>query len=404
MLLKLAWKNMWRNKNRTIITMSAIFFAVILSVLTSSLKTGVFDNLVKNVVSFYLGYLQVHKQGYWNEQTLENCFETTDSLERNILADENVTGLSPRLESFALAASDEITKGCLVVGIDPVQENKITSLESKLTEGDYLTKKDNAVLLSAGLAQRLKLSLHDTVILISQGYHGATAAGKYYIKGLLKFGSPDLNDKALFMPLALAQDFYSAGNMLTAYVISVSKPAIVEQTSASLKNTLGNFYEVMSWEDMMPEIKQHIATDSNNMQVIQGVLYLLISFGIFSTLLMLMAERKFEMGMLVAIGMKKIKLSSLLLMESVITVICGCLLGILISIPAVYYLHEHPIRIGGEAANAYERFGFEAIFPTATHIQIFITQGIIVLVIGLILSVYPVYKVIRLSPVTAMRR
>jgi ABC-type lipoprotein release transport system permease subunit len=404
MLFKLAWKNMWRNKIRTIITMSAIFFAVILSVLTSSLKTGVFNNLVKNMVSFYSGYIQVHKQGYWNEQILENCFEANDTLTKKILRHQNVSALAPRLESFALAASAEITKGCLIVGVEPKEENKITDLQSKLTEGEYVSKNDNAVLLSAGLALRLKLKLHDTVILISQGYHGATAAGKYFIKGLLKFGSPDLNDKALFMPLLLAQDFYGANGMLTAYVVAINNPALVKQTSTSIKKEAGSSYEVMSWEEMMPEIKQHIVTDSNNMRVIQGILYLLISFGIFSTLLMLMAERKFEMGMLVAIGMKKINLSSLLLLESVITVISGCLLGILISIPVVYYLNKHPIRIGGEAAKAYERFGFEAIFPTATQANIFVSQGITVLIIGFVLSIYTVFKVIRLNPVTAMRR
>jgi len=155
---------------------------------------------------------------------------------------------------------------------------------------------------------------------------------------------------------------------------------------------------------MMPEIQQHIATDSNNMQAVQLLLYLLISFGIFSTLLMLMVERKFEMGMLVAVGMKKVKLAILLLIESIFTVISGCLLGILVSIPLVFYLNKHPIRLGGETAKIYERFGFEAIFPTSTSIEIFISQGIIVLVIGLILSLYPVYKTLRLNPVTAMKK
>jgi len=403
-IIKMAWKNMWRNRNRTVITMAAIFFAVILSVITSSLKTGIFNNLVKNVVSFYTGYVQVHKQGYWSEQILDNSFDTSGNIEKKILSTPTVNQIAPRLESFALASSQDITKGCLIVGIDPQKENDITGLQSKMTKGIYLKKGDSAVLVSEGLAGRLKLNPGDTIVLISQGYHGATAAGKYRIQGILKFGSPELNDKALFMPLPLAQDLFSAYGMITSYVLSLKNPKLLEQTAESIRSAIGTDYEVMTWKQMMPEIQQHIATDSNNMQAVQLLLYLLISFGIFSTLLMLMVERKFEMGMLVAVGMKKVKLAILLLIESIFTVISGCLLGILVSIPLVFYLNKHPIRLGGETAKIYERFGFEAIFPTSTSIEIFISQGIIVLVIGLILSLYPVYKTLRLNPVTAMKK
>ena len=160
----------------------------------------------------------------------------------------------------------------------------------------------------------------------------------------------------------------------------------------------------MTWGELMPDIKQHIRADSNNMRVVQWVLYLLICFGIFSTLLMMTAERKFEMGMLVAIGMKKINLMFLLLTESIVTVLVGCFTGIMVSIPLIFYLNRNPIRIGGETAKAYERFGFEAVFPTSTAASNFIYQGIIVLTIGLVLSLYPIYKVIRLNPVAAMKK
>lgn len=403
-ILRMAWKNMWRNRARTIITMSAIFFAIILSVISDSLKSGVFENLVKNVVSFYSGYIQVHKKGYWNEQILDNSFERSESTEKKILSNAGLKALAPRLESFALASSENITKGCLVVGIDPQNENNITALESKLVKGRYLGNKDTAVLLSQGLADRLQLKLYDTIVLISQGYHGATAAGKYKIEGIVKFGSPELNDKTLFMPLPLAQDFYGAAGMITTYVLSIKNTEELNKDAMAVNLALGSEYEIMTWEQMMPEIKQHITTDSNNMLVVQGILYLLISFGIFSTLLMLMVERKFEMGMLVAIGMKKTKLTFLLLAESVFTVICGCILGISTSISIVYYLHDKPIKIGGEMAKTYERFGFEAIFPTSTNAGIFIVQGTIVLSIGLLLSIYPVYKVLKLNPIHAMKK
>jgi putative ABC transport system permease protein len=403
-LVKLAWKNMWRNRSRTIITMAAIFFAVILSVATSSLRDGIFDNLVKNVVSFYTGYVQVHKQGYQDEQILDNSFEASAQTEEKILRDKNVSSVTPRLESFALASSENITKGCLVVGIQPEKETRITLLKNKIVEGEYINADDNAVIMAQGLSEKLKLKLNDTIILIGQGYHGATAAGKYRIKGILKFGSPELNDKALFMPLAAAQDFYSAPGMITSYILSLHNTKNPGAAAATVASALGNGFEVMTWEQLIPDVKQHIETDTSNAKYIQGVLYMLICFGIFGTLLMMMTERKFEMGMLVAIGMKKIKLMLLLLTESVFTVFSGCMLGIIASIPLVYYFNRHPLKIGGDTAETYRRFGFEPIFPTSTDASNFIRQGIIVLIIGLLLSLYPMYKAMRLNPVKAMKK
>lgn len=403
-LLKLAWKNMWRNRNRTVITIAAIFFAVILSVITSSLREGIFDNLVKNVVSFYTGYIQVHKNGYQQEQILDNSFESSPETEKKVLSNSNVTGVTPRLEAFALASTENITKGCLVVGIDPGKENQITLLRNKLVQGDYITGTDTAILLSLGLSKRLKLGLNDTMVLIAQGYHGATAGGKFRIKGILEFGSPELNDKALFMPLAAAQDFYSAPGMVTSYVLSLKDTRDPEPTAASVASKLGSNYEVLTWGQIIPDIKQHISTDTGNAKYVQGVLYMLICFGIFGTLLMMMVERRFEMGMLVAIGMRKTTLMLLLMIESVFTVLLGCLMGILAGIPLVYYFNHHPIRIGGETAETYRRFGFEPIFPTSVDAGNFIRQGTFVLIIGLVLSLYPMYKAMRLNPVTAMKK
>ena len=403
-LIQLAWKNLWRNRSRTAITIAAIFFAVLLSVLTSSLKNGIFDNLINNVVSFYSGYIQVHKKGYWEDQLLDNSFKLTTSTSNLILSNNNISNLSPRLESFALASTGEITKGCLVVGVIPDAENTITHLADKLINGKYLKQNSNGILVSEGLLKRIKLALNDTMVLIGQGYHGTTAAGKYVIEGVVKFGSPDLNDKLIYMPLALAQEMYGAEGMITSYALSLANVNDLEFTTNALKNALPNDYEVMTWGEMMPDIKQHIGNDSQNMLVVQAILYLLISFGVFGTLLMMMAERRFELGMLVAIGMKKSRLAFLLLVESILTVLVGCVLGLIASIPVVFYFNQRPIQISGTMASAYARFGFEAIFPTSVHYSNFTSQGVIVLIIGLLLCLYPVYIVYKMNPVEAMRK
>lgn len=404
MLLTLAWKNLWRNKTRTAITMAAVFFAVLLSVFASSLKTGIFDNLIKNVVSFYTGYIQVHQSGYWDEQVLDNGMAFNETVRTKILEVPGISGVSPRLETFGLIATGENTRGCMVVGVDPEQEHVVTALRNKLKAGQYLSSDDREVLLAQGLSERLRAGTGDTVFLIGQGYHGSTAAGRFRVKGILKFGSPQLNNQVIYLSYPAARELYSAENLATSAVISLQQPSAMQQTAENLQKKLGPDYEVMRWDELMPDVKQHIETDTNNMQYVQGILYMLVSFGIFGTLLMMMVERRYELGMLVAIGMKKWKLCLLMVIESVLTVLGGCLFGLLLSIPVVFYFNRYPMRIGGEFGAVYERFGFEAIFPTSMHPEIFINQGITVLLIGLALSAYPVIQVLRIDPTKAMKR
>jgi len=400
---KLTWRNLWRNKRRTAITMASISFAVVLAIVIKSLQDGVFDNLIKNVVSFYSGYIQVHKKGYQDEQVLENSFILSDSLIKKI-QQPAVKTIVPRIESFTLASSGNITKGCMVVGTDPEKENELTSLKSKLIQGAYFSKDENDALIAEGLAKRLSLSVNDTIVLLGQGYQGAIAAGKYAIKGVIKFGQPQLNDGLVYLPIATAQNFLSAENIATSVVLAIDDPENIDVIQQSLASKLNDKYEVMTWKQMMPDIENHIKADAAGFYVWTGILYLIIAFGIFGTILMMTAERKYEFGMLIAIGMKKIKLGKMLIAETILISICGTLTGMLLSVPLVLYLQKNPVHFSGNRAKAYENFGFEAIFPATFSGSVFVSQAFVVLIISLIIGIYPLWHVSRLDPVKAMRK
>jgi putative ABC transport system permease protein len=172
MIQKMVWRNLWRNRRRTLITMASITFAVLLAILMQSLQKGIFDNLVKNVVSFYHGYVQIHKKGYWNEQVLDNSFAMNDSLVNELKKNKHISEVVPRIETFVLASESNITKGCMVVGTEPAKEDYLTHLKSKVIAGEYLQSNDTAALIAEGLAKRLNISLNDTVVLLGQGYQG----------------------------------------------------------------------------------------------------------------------------------------------------------------------------------------------------------------------------------------
>jgi ABC-type lipoprotein release transport system permease subunit len=402
MFFKLAWRNLWRNRSRSLITMAAVWCAVMLAILMSSLQQGVMNNMVDNLVSFFSGYIQVHKQGYWAEQNLENGFMLNDSVMQVMNHNAAVRSVAPRLQSFALASTGDKTKGCLVSGISPEQEDLVTHLKSKITSGAYLTDSSRSVLLGEGLAARLQCKTGDTIVLLGQGYYGATAAGKYAVAGLLHFGSPDLNDQLVYLPILEAQNWVDAPGMVTALVVSPVQADKANNVAVDIRKALPTGYEVMTWTDMMPGIKETLQTKSGGANIILGILYMLISFGIFATLLMMMAERRREFGMLVALGVKKRQLAWVVFLESILITITGCIVGIVVSIPIVWQLHLHPIRIGGETAKIYAKMGFDSVMPTSTDPTIFWKQAVIVFIIGILLSIYPVTKALTINPVKAM--
>ena len=403
-VLKLAWRNLWRNRNRTMITMASVFFAVLLAILVSSLQKGVYDNIIREAVNFYSGYLQIHKVKYWDERVLENSMillpQQLDSLQNN----SEIQNVSTRLESFVLASNGEKTKGCFLVGIEPSKEAEMILLNEKIVEGNYLTDKDDGIVLAQGLAKKLQLKLNDTIVILGQGYQGATAAGKYPVKGILKFGALDLNDLFLFMPLAEVQYLLSADSVITSYVIIPRNTERLDELKKTLTAQFGGNYEVHTWKELMPYLDQHIRMCTAGGFIFIGILYILVAFGIFGTLMMMMTERAKEFIMLVNIGMHRRQLSFTVLIESIFVTLTGCILGALVSIPIVYYFKIYPITVGGKFQEAYASFGFGSTLPASTDPQVFIDQSIVILLIALVLLLYPFIKILILKPERETRK
>jgi ABC-type lipoprotein release transport system permease subunit len=243
----------------------------------------------------------------------------------------------------------------------------------------------------------------DTLVLLGQSMYGSTAAGKFAITGILRFGSPDLNRRLVYLDIGTARLMFDTGERVTSLVVSPTDETRFRLLASTLQTTFQENADVMTWEDKMPDIVQHIETDTASMYIISGVLYLLISFGIFSTLLMMLAERRREFGMLVALGMKRGLLARLAVVESVLVAFLGAIAGVLISFPAVLYLKKNPIKAWGALRETFEQFGFEAIFPTVVQADIFISQTAIVLTLALVLAVYPAWHIMRLNTVQAIR-
>lgn len=404
MYITLAWRNVWRNKRRSIITIISIAFAVLLACIMRSMQLGSYERMIENAARFYTGYIQVHQNGYWDDKVIDNVFTTNDQLENIVANAQGVEAVVSRVESFALAAYETKTKGSMILGIDPEKEKLLTRPHEKLVRGEYLTADEKSVLIGEGLADYLGIELGDTLVLISQGYHGANAAGIYPVKGVLKFPVPDQNNQTVLLPIKEAQWFYSLENQLTSLALVIDKAnnvnRIVGEISAEVDTTA---LEVMGWEAMMPDLVQGIEIDNISGKVMLWVLYAVIGFGMFGTFLMMTAERMYEFGVMMSVGMKRLIMQFVIFLEMVLITSIGTIVGVLLALPIIIYYFNNPVYFSGESAKAFENFGVEPAYFFSMEPSLFFFQAWAIFLMAIILGLYPLIVIRKLKPVKAMR-
>ena len=361
MLLKLAWRNIWRNRKRSLITVLAIIIAVFLSIVMRSMQLGLYDNMIGNVVGSFSGYIQVHSNGYWDEQIIDNAFEPNQDLLGKVEKIDGVKNIIQRVQSGSLASNKDLSKFVFISGIEPEKEKLLTNWEKRLVDGELLTNESKTINIGKGIANFFSLNIGDTLVFIGQGYHGMQAVGAYPVSGILDMKNPKLNNISVFMTLPMAQEFLSAENKITHLIIDKKEYEDEREIAARLSSSLDNDYEVMIWQEMMPELEQTIQADSAGGLIMVFILYMIITFGIFGTVLMMTQERQYEFGVVISIGMKKLKLITTMVYETILLTSIGVLSGILLSRPLILYFHYNPLKLPEEQATVMEEFGFEAI-------------------------------------------
>lgn len=467
--LKIAWRNLWRNRRRTIITSASVFFAVFFAVIMRSFQLGSYDSMILNFIESYSGYLQIQHAKYQDNPSVDYSFDYSDSLSVSVSRVENVVSVSPHIETFALASSGTQTKGVVVLAIDPEMERRFSNPENKLVKyritneslillkksggipgavidkvgknlgssyssrarlelelglsanekqyipeilkycevsNGFLTDEDKGVLVSDRLAGYLKISIGDTVILMGQGYHGASAAGIFAVRGIIKMPSPDIDNKLIIMTIGTAQKFLDAEGKITSLSINLTGKShrIMREAQKKIDLLLTDRNMVTkTWEELNPVLVQQIQGDSQTGVAMLGMLYFIIFFGIFGTVLMMIAERTREFGVLISIGMQRKRLKRIVSIEMILLGIQGMIAGLLASTPIILYFYYSPIVLKEDLGKMMEDWGWEAVMPTAWFGPYFYNQAIIVCIMVLLATIYPLRKIGRLKEIDALR-
>ncbi|MFA8450971.1 MAG: ABC transporter permease [Bacteroidales bacterium] len=396
--LILAWRNLWRNKKRSFICLLSIILALILALFMRSLQRGAYGNMIKGGVR-QVGYLQVHDSSYWENKSINYSFVFSKSLRKKVLETRNVNFILPRLESFSLISYGVHTKGVPVICSPPKEESSFSQLENRLVKGEYLNDNDDGILIGEGLSGFLNAIVGDTVVLLGQGYQGVSSADKFVVRGIVRWPSNQLNNSFVFMTLDRGRSFFSpyVPNLVSSLSLLLQKPKQIQETKIELIKELGSDYEIMSWDEMLKEMVQEIQADNAGGKIMLGILYLVIGFGIFGTVMMMTFERKHEMGILLAIGMRKYRMLIVHFSELILLAIIGVLIGIVVSLPFLFYLNKHPLPLPADLGKLVAAYNLDPFLPFSIDPWIFINQAIVVFALTLICAIYPLVVIIRLK-------
>lgn len=404
LIFTLAWRNIWRNKKRTLITVASILFAVLFALFGASVNKGTHEQMIGTMSEFHTGYLRMQDTLYQDEPSLDNAmYVDEDFIEEVLAANDAIDFVVPRIETFMLATGDVQSRAIMLLGVDFDLEDQMNGLKSRLAEGQF-PDAESAVVLGSRLANRMDVAVGDSLVLLGQGRFGTTAAGIYPISGIIQHPLPNFDNQVVYMRLNDARDLLMAEDHLTALLISPRTIRSVDNISRDLNQQ----YEqhglvVLNWGRLMPDLKQAIDFDISSQYIFSGILYIVIGFGLFGTMLMMTLERQRELGVLMSVGMHRKLLAQVMFLETIMISVLGILSGILLGFLSLLYFYHNPIPLSGSFEMMIDDLGYEPYISFSIDPALFYMQALIISIISVFVGLYPVRNVMKLNILDAAR-
>ena len=404
MILKLAWRNVWRNKRRTLITIVTIGFGLSALLFQQSLIKSLQNQIIEKATRSYTAHLQIESNQTTDPKVPdfrvahpEKVYEVVDKL-------ASVESWAPKVIFTGLASSAITSRGILVVGIDPDKEKRLTIIASYLTDGSYLTKgKDHEVMLGSKLAKELDLKLGEKLVIMVQGSDGSLSAEAFRLAGIFKSGSPVYDGQIAYIPIQAAQRLLVCGDEISVVGVRIKDldelDAVQKRLSAMLA---GEPVSVLTWRESSHEIVSIQKFQDAVLLVVLLIIFAIVALGIFNTLLMSLFERIREFGLMMAFGAKPTYVSTLIMAEAFMLGMLGLLFGLLFGCLFIFYFGKRGIPLPISDAMGYW-MPFDSVIFLKFAWREHLISALAALLTSLLSAVFPAVHAARLKPAQALR-
>ncbi len=409
MLLRLAWRNLWRNPRRTGLTMAASVFAVVLTVWSLTLAEGSHERWIQQIVELYPGHVEVSRQGYREYGTLDFGMSLSGEERGALDSLPHLEGWAPRLETWGLALPDRDRaegRGARLIGIDPERETVLSALGESVAAADGALREEGALYLGAGLARKLGVEQGDTVVLVAADFYGSQSAERFQVAGTLDLDDRSFDDTLALLSLDRLQRFLEFPEGLSHVALFADEGRSTDQVKqGALRIFPPARYEVLGWPELLPDLVQMLVLDDWGNYLTLGILIVVVGFGLLNTVLMSVFERVHEFGVMRAVGAGPGRVFRLVLLESLLLSALGIALGMAIALPVAYLLESlGPIPVGGSLMEAQaEVFKVEPVLLIKVATRHLIEIPALLLAVGIVASLPPALRAARGRPVDALR-
>ncbi len=405
-MLKMAFRNIFRQKRRSLLTALTMLGGFILSALAIGLTDGTFYGIVNAFTRSRLGHIQVHARGYLDRPSLNKAIGNYREIGRIIDAAPDAEAWAPRVYSAGLASVGERSDAARMVGIDPALEARATHFDRKITRGrNFSSAASKEIILGTGLAQSLKASLGDDVVLVSQGADGSLANDRYRLIGLAETGDLASDRTTMYLHIDDARDLLVLDDKVHEIVVIARSLKKVAGLNAALRRKLAAFpLDVQPWQEFAKPFYMAMQAKMKGNQVVLLVLFLVVAIGVLNTALMAVLERRREYGVLKAVGTRPRQIFSLILLEILLLASMSIVLGFGVSLPLNYYLSQHQFPITGLISKPVTFGGMQYTgFTSEVSVRSFLIPAVTVVISAFLVSLLPAIKAARTDPAKSIR-
>ncbi len=405
MLISIAWKNIWRNKLRSGVVITAVTLGLIGGILSVGIMFGSSDQHVKDALNDYISEIQIHHPKYSENNESKYFIKNSESTENVLSQIPGVKSVCSRIKIVGMANSPEAAVGIVINGINPEKEKTVTDIYTKIPAGSgsyFENTKRNPILISSKLAEKLKLHLRSKLILTFQENGGTMTGGAFRVVGIFKTTNAMLDETNVFVRKTdLIRLTGFSENTAHEIAVRLTDKKMLETVKSEIIKKYPNL-SVMTWKELQPDLA--MVTDFMNqmMAIFMMIILLALGFGIVNTMLMVVLERIKEIGMLMAVGMNRIRIFTMIMLETIFLSIVGGGIGMAVSAGILDYFGRVGMNFSS-VSKGLESFGYSAVIYPKVEVSFYFILSFLIILTGILASVYPAIKAVRLNPADAVR-
>lgn len=399
--LQLAWRNVWRNPRRSLVTVAATSLALFVMIVYSGLVAGYIDGLERNVLDLEVGDAQAYASGYREKPSLYTTIAEPAPLVRELEAEGY--RVSPRLLATGLGAGERSSTGVQLIGLDVDADAEVTRIAEQVTKGTWLAPDDEGVVIGRRVAELLGLGIGDELVVLSQGADGSMANEVYPVRGVLRGISDRIDRGGVFMTDAEFRELMVLPEGVHQLILRVPAGAELAAATAKAQAAAPEGVEVSSWKQLEPMLASMLESARGATQIMAVIVYLAVGIVILNAMLMAVFERIRELGVLKAIGFAPAKIFKLIVLETSIQTSAALLLGIGLAIPTNVYMVRHGLDLSALGNVSILGVAWDPVWRSQVDLDTYLTPSLTLLVIVALAVSYPAARAAWIQPLDAIR-